>query len=162
MSEPVQDQFATRRASGIAEHTRAKLAQLFEATPGVDRVWLFGSRARGDFRNESDIDLAVEGRGLSSADFSRLNGRLESMGLMYRVDMVNLSDTLDARFRQQIERDRKLGGGSITAALFSTLTPCSSVPVRKNTSSPRNRIARAHTSQTVVVYAWPMCGRSFT
>ncbi len=47
-------------------------------------------------------------------------------------------------------------------ALFSTFWPCSSVPVRKNTSRPSSRIARAQTSQSVVVYALPMWGRSFT
>ncbi len=102
------DQFATRRASGIAENTRAKLAQLFESTPGLERVWLFGSRARGDFRNESDIDLALDAPALTSNDVSRLSGRLDELGLLYRVDFVNLHDTLEERFRSLIEQDRKL------------------------------------------------------
>ena len=37
------------------------------------------------------------------------------------------------------------------SADFSTFIPCSSVPVRKNVSSPRNCMKRAHTSQSVVV-----------
>lgn len=108
LSEDRLDQFATRRASGIAENTRAKLAQLFESTPGLERVWLFGSRARGDFRNESDIDLVVDAPALTGTDVSRLSGRLDELGLLYRVDLVNLHDTLDERFRSLIEQDRKL------------------------------------------------------
>ena len=107
-SQEKLDQFATRRASGIAENTRAKLAQLFESTPGLDRVWVFGSRARGDFRNESDIDLMVDAPALSRADVSRLSGRLDELGLIYRVDMVSSQDALDARFRSLIEQDKKL------------------------------------------------------
>jgi len=102
------NQFATRRASGVAENTRAKLAQLFESTPGLERVWLFGSRARGDFRNESDIDLVLDAPTLSSTDVSRLSGRLDELGLLYRVDLVNWHDSLDERFRSLIEQDKKL------------------------------------------------------
>ena len=102
------DQFATRRASGIAENARAKLAQLFESAPGLERVWLFGSRARGDFRNESDIDLVLDAPALNSTDVSRLSGRLDELGLIYRVDLVNWHDTLEERFRSLIEQDRKL------------------------------------------------------
>jgi len=112
MSEPTGqerlDQFATRRASGIAESTRAKLVQLFESTPGLERVWVFGSRARGDFRNESDIDLMVDAPASSQADVSRLSGHLDELGLIYRVDLVSSQDALDERFRSLIEQDKKL------------------------------------------------------
>ena len=33
---------------------------LKDAFPSLAGIWLFGSRARGDFRNDSDIDLFVE------------------------------------------------------------------------------------------------------
>ena len=32
--------------------------------PEVERVWLFGSRARGDNFERSDIDLAIEAPGM--------------------------------------------------------------------------------------------------
>lgn len=108
MSDSRLDQFATRRASGIAEGTRAKLTALFEATPCLDRVWVFGSRARGDFRNESDIDLAIDAPGMEASDYSRLQGRLDELGLIYKVDVVRLDDALDDRFRTQIEQDRRV------------------------------------------------------
>ncbi|MCR5872286.1 MULTISPECIES: nucleotidyltransferase family protein [unclassified Sphingomonas] len=37
-------------------------------TPQVERMWLFGSRARGTHRIDSDIDLAVELVGWDSDD----------------------------------------------------------------------------------------------
>ncbi len=37
-----------------------QLAERLAAHPAVERVWLFGSRARGDHFERSDIDLAVE------------------------------------------------------------------------------------------------------
>jgi type III restriction enzyme len=78
---------------------------LFDETPGVARVVLFGSRARGDFRPQSDIDLAVDGPEMGAAGFVRLKRRLEDLGLIYRVDLVFLQDQLDDRFRGFITRD---------------------------------------------------------
>ena len=55
-----EDTLATQRESGIAPGSLAKLLAVFDQTPNVERVVLFGSRARGDFRHESDIDLALD------------------------------------------------------------------------------------------------------
>jgi predicted nucleotidyltransferase len=38
----------------------ARLRDVFARYPGVAAVWLFGSRARGEARTASDVDLAVE------------------------------------------------------------------------------------------------------
>jgi nifR3 family TIM-barrel protein len=48
------------------------------------------------------------------------------------------------------------------SAASATGSPCSSVPVRKKTSSPRWRMWRASTSAAIVVYAWPRCGAALT
>ena len=104
---PVQRQDAalTQRQSGIAPTTLAKLVRLFDETPLLDGVLLFGSRARGDHRVESDIDLAVEAPRMSAAEFADLQRRLERLGLIYRVDLVRVQDKLDERFAAFIERD---------------------------------------------------------
>jgi hypothetical protein len=47
-------------------------------------------------------------------------------------------------------------------AVRSSFSPCSSVPVRNHTLSPRCRCQRVSTSPAVVVYALPMWGASFT
>ena len=93
---------------GIAPTAWAALIRLIEQTPGIERVWIFGSRARGTQRNESDIDLAVESAADAPRAVADLSGRIEEAGLMYEVDLVGLRDRLDARFRGLIERDRKL------------------------------------------------------
>ena len=93
---------------GIALGTRVKLADLFDSTPGLANVWIFGSRGRGTQRNESDIDLAIDAAGMDSAARTDLIERLDRLGLMYRVDTVILQEPLDERFRSLIERDRKL------------------------------------------------------
>ena len=91
---------------GVAPRAVARLRGLFESTPGLAKVWVYGSRGRGDYRPASDIDLAVEweaGNGPSG-----LPSAVEDLQLIYRIDMVNLADKLAPDFRGRIERDRKI------------------------------------------------------
>ena len=90
---------------GIAPSSRAKLRRLFENIPCIERVWIFGSRAMGAERPESDIDLAVDAPSLDRAARAALTDGLERLGLLYKVDLVFLQDRLDERFRSRIERD---------------------------------------------------------
>ena len=103
-----QDSARTRRDSAIAPATLAKLVRLFDETPALDAVYLFGSRARGDHRLESDIDLAADAPLMGAGEFSQLQGRLAHLGLMYRVDLVRMQDKLDDRFAGFIARDRRV------------------------------------------------------
>ena len=98
----------TQQASGIAAHSLAKLLRLFDQTADIERVFLFGSRARGDFRNESDIDLAVDAPALDGRGMAALQARLEALGLIYKVDMVHLQGGLEERFLAFIERDGRV------------------------------------------------------
>lgn len=69
---------------------------------GAD-VWLFGSRARGDARPVSDIDVAIRSpRGaLPRPVMSELRERLFESHVPWTVDVVDLA-TVDERFRERV------------------------------------------------------------
>lgn len=54
--------------SGIPTIVADCLVRWAASTPKIQRMWLFGSRARGEHRTDSDIDLAVEITGWDSDD----------------------------------------------------------------------------------------------
>ncbi|TCK02909.1 nucleotidyltransferase family protein [Phorcysia thermohydrogeniphila] len=62
------------------------------------KVFLFGSRARGDYRRSSDADIAVEG--LSEEEFKRfkrsLDELVEESFIPFTVDVVDLSRASDS------------------------------------------------------------------
>jgi predicted nucleotidyltransferase len=66
-----------------AEALQAVLARLANAIdPGA--IWLFGSRARGDARPDSDFDLLVVGKpgaDLSSNDYEKVDRPLNGLGI---------------------------------------------------------------------------------
>lgn len=98
----------TQPRFGIAANTVTKLLHVFETFPGLDAVWIFGSRAKGTARASSDIDLAVDAQNITQQQFYGLKTRLEELELIYRADVVWWQAVQDPIFRAEIERDRKL------------------------------------------------------
>ena len=68
---------------------------------GLNKVILFGSRARGDFKSRSDIDLAVSGG--DCVRFSLDVQELTSTLLFF--DVVNLDGTVQKELLDSIERE---------------------------------------------------------
>lgn len=72
--------------------------------PEVDRVILFGSRARGQARPRSDVDLAVEAEGAGIPAWDRVCELAESAETLLKIDLIRL-DQASADFRDEILRD---------------------------------------------------------
>ena len=85
----------------LAEQARGdalRIAAMLRRDFGATRVVLFGSLARGRFRPDSDIDLAVAG--LPAAAFFAALARAASLS-EFPVDLKPLED-LDAHFRARV------------------------------------------------------------
>lgn len=67
----------------------------------IERVILFGSRARGDFKRTSDIDLAVSGGNVAA--FS-LDVEEETTTLL-QYDIVNLDGSVQEELLESIRRE---------------------------------------------------------
>lgn len=84
----------------LDQHIKEELASLAEQC-GVERVILFGSRARGDCRERSDIDLAVQGG--STAEFTlRVDEEVQTL-LMF--DVVDLGKPVQPELLAEIQKD---------------------------------------------------------
>lgn len=93
---------------GLGHLSAARLRQALADQPGLRRTWIYGSRATGAYRTESDIDLAVEAAGWKPEQRLRLLEAIEHLGLLYRVDVVFLDQALPDALRCLIERDKRL------------------------------------------------------
>lgn len=61
--------------------------------PVVDEIWLYGSRARGDHRSRSDIDLAVICPRASMQDWLQVLEIIDEADTLLKIDCVRF-DTL--------------------------------------------------------------------
>ncbi len=70
----------------------------------LDKIIVFGSRARGDNDKRSDIDLAVRAR--DSREYYAIKDALEEIDTLLMFDLVNLnSDMISADLIDEIEKD---------------------------------------------------------
>lgn len=60
---------------------------------GVRQVYLYGARARGNYHERSDYDIAVAG----ASDFFRLREEIYEIPTLYTIEVVDL-DTCENRF----------------------------------------------------------------
>lgn len=68
---------------------------------GIQKILLFGSRARGDFNRTSDIDLAVAG-----GDYLRFALDVdEETSTLLMYDIVNLDGAVSEELRQSIQQE---------------------------------------------------------
>jgi predicted nucleotidyltransferase len=67
----------------------------------IKKLILFGSRARGDFKRTSDIDLAVEG-GNISAFAVQVD---EEVSILLKFDIINLDGRVQKELLESIRRE---------------------------------------------------------
>lgn len=69
------------------------------------RVYLFGSRATGNARRASDIDVAVLPlQSIPGWVFAEIRERLEESDVVYEVDLVDLSEASE-KLRRFVEQE---------------------------------------------------------
>ena len=89
--------------TGIKEQVLEEIVQLAQKH-GVKKVILFGSRARGDFKRTSDIDLAVEG-----GEFAKFALDVEEeTSTLLEYDIIDLCREMQPPLREVILREGKV------------------------------------------------------
>ena len=72
---------------GLPAQASEALLQRLAAHPGVEQIWLYGSRAMARHRPGSDIDLCLEGEGLGHQDLLELIDAVDELLLAWTVDL---------------------------------------------------------------------------
>ena len=70
---------------------------------GAQRLVLFGSRARGDTRYNSDIDLAV--CGMPESSWANFWMDCEELPTLLKFDIVHITDGMNPVFIENIKKD---------------------------------------------------------
>lgn len=65
---------------------------------------LFGSRARGDYKNNSDIDLAIF-ENVGKQDEFKIRNEMDLLNIIYMVDLVFVNQDTKKELRDSIEKE---------------------------------------------------------
>lgn len=74
--------------AGIASELTQNMCAALEKLPEVEKAILFGSRALGTYRSNSDIDLCIEAPRMAFSHFLQLAGELDELVMPYSLDLV--------------------------------------------------------------------------
>ncbi|WP_372632029.1 nucleotidyltransferase domain-containing protein [Cohnella sp.] len=85
----------------LPESIKDRIVSILAEEKTVDQALLFGSRARGDARANSDIDLALIGDDIPLSLHTKLR---ENVGL-YSLDIVRMNELDDELLLESIDRD---------------------------------------------------------
>ena len=69
----------------------------------AEKILLFGSRARGDNRERSDIDLAIYG--MPEENRARFWSDIDDLPTLLKFDLVHVTSSTDAELVKNIEKD---------------------------------------------------------
>lgn len=73
---------------GLPESAIQKILGILSQYPEIEHVWLFGSRAKGNFRTGSDIDLCLEAPKLTLCKRLEIENRLDDLLLPWSIDLL--------------------------------------------------------------------------
>lgn len=89
---------------GLSQDIRDQFNRVFSRYPAITEVLLYGSRAKGNFRENSDIDLAVDAPAMSEEEFSRLWNEIDALPIVFKIDLVRLQALENGRLLENIRQ----------------------------------------------------------
>jgi predicted nucleotidyltransferase len=77
---------------------------IFNKFPEVEEVHIFGSRARGIYKQGSDVDLAVMNQGVHENSLTKMRTDFEESSLPFKIDLINFPTLKHSEFIEHIIR----------------------------------------------------------
>ena len=77
----------TEPGFGLDNSVIVKMRNIFAGVPSVEEAIIYGSRAKGDYRPGSDIDLTIKGANVTWQDLQRIERKMDDLLLPYKMDL---------------------------------------------------------------------------
>jgi type I restriction enzyme S subunit len=89
---------------GLSKDTIGKICGVFAGFPAIEKAVLYGSRAKGNYKTGSDIDLTLYGADLTPDILGDVTSALDDLLLPYSIDLSLFDELEHAKLREHIER----------------------------------------------------------
>ncbi|BBP45282.1 hypothetical protein THMIRHAS_06550 [Thiosulfatimonas sediminis] len=93
---------------GLPDVTFARMREVFARYPSIEKVVIYGSRAKGNFRPGSDIDLTLIGKELDDSVLSHISTDLDDLNMPYMLDVSLFEQIVSEALLQHIDRVGKV------------------------------------------------------
>jgi predicted nucleotidyltransferase len=89
---------------GLDDSTIEKINSVFEKYHDVEEVILYGSRAKGNYRNSSDIDITLKGEKLTADLLSKIETDIDDLLTPYLFDVSIFKELNSPELESHINR----------------------------------------------------------
>ena len=90
---------------GLKESDLLEICKFIKVFPEIEKVYIFGSRAKGNYKNGSDIDLVLLGAKINTETPLKLSYLLnEETNMPYQFDILNFHSISEPALIQHINR----------------------------------------------------------
>ena len=89
---------------GLKDHDIKLIQETLKAYSSVEKAILYGSRAKGNFRIGSDIDLCLVGKNLTTNDLLKIENDIDDLLLPYSFDISIFHQIANQDLIDHIER----------------------------------------------------------
>ncbi len=89
---------------GLRAATIDKICTVLAKHQRIEKAVIYGSRAKGNYKPGSDIDLTLYGQNLTRDDLATVMDELDDLLLPYSIDLSLFDELNHAKLREHIER----------------------------------------------------------
>lgn len=89
---------------GLSERSTQAILDVFAQFPDIEQVIIYGSRAKGNYREGSDIDFTLKGENLTSEQLYRIQDALDEAHTPYLFDVSIYRNLSNENLIEQIDQ----------------------------------------------------------
>jgi predicted nucleotidyltransferase len=89
---------------GLAESDIQNVIALLRQNQKIEKIILFGSRAKGTFNSGSDVDIAIIGNSVCLNDVLDATIEIEKLNLPYKFDLIVYDRINEEALKEHIDR----------------------------------------------------------
>ena len=93
---------------GFSEQNIKELREILASIPAIEEAIIYGSRARGDYKPASDVDITLKGSKLTFRDVALLDDKLYYSYLPYYFGTSIIADLTNEELIENINRCGKV------------------------------------------------------
>lgn len=90
---------------GLKENLIDNIVSILKNYKTLDKAVIFGSRARGEYKYNSDIDIALFGNNLTKNDFFQILNRIDEIDTHFSFDILHYDTLLKPELKNNIIKD---------------------------------------------------------
>mgnify|MGYP000717930900 CR=1 FL=1 len=89
---------------GLSEKVVENLKTVFAENVKIDKAIVFGSRAKGNYKEGSDIDITIKGQNLDFDDTLSLLRKIDDLNIPYKIDLIKYHTINEPDLKDHIDR----------------------------------------------------------